>query len=258
AVGNLVGKQFAKDSKFQPKLQLAYHWTKDLMLYSTWAKGFRSGFFNTGRSTRAEQTDNVEIGFKQTAHAGRVQINGAVFYTDYSDQQLTSAIAQAPFRVTTNIPKSTIKGAEFDITAKVGQRLKINAALGYIDTEINDIHLNTPATPDWTANVGILHSQAIDNGINWINRLDYIYQGEMYLHLEAPPLASEYRQRFWVDAKEYLNIRSSIELKNWRFSAFVNNVLQTQQATDFTDFGGKFVRSYNKPRAWGIAAEYRF
>jgi iron complex outermembrane receptor protein len=47
------------DAAVQPKFQLSYHWTDDLMTYATAAKGFRSGFFYSGNFTKAESTWNA-------------------------------------------------------------------------------------------------------------------------------------------------------------------------------------------------------
>ncbi len=81
--GNLViSKLTAEEGQFQPKLQLSYDWSKSVMTYFTWAKGFRPGFFNTGNPTKPEETNNIEMGFKTISPSGLLQTNAALFYME--------------------------------------------------------------------------------------------------------------------------------------------------------------------------------
>jgi len=256
--GNAVDKLTNTDSKFQPKLQLSYDWSDDLMTYVTVAKGFRTGFFNTGNLSKAETTDNYELGFKSTLARGSAQLNGALFYIDYSDQQNTNVIATPPFRISNNIPESKMMGLELELVSRLSDSLEINSALGYMDTEIEGTQLTTPATPEWTFNLGVQYEKEVLGGAQWMTRVDYRYQGEMYLKLTTEA-SGEFQDDFWIEGKHYLNIRSGIEFDHWRFTGFINNALDERQANDIAAFGpDKIVRSFNAPSQWGLEAAYTF
>ncbi|NIB40695.1 TonB-dependent receptor [Pseudomaricurvus alkylphenolicus] len=256
--GNTVSELENEDSKFQPKVQLAYDISDDLMIYGTWAKGFRTGFFNTGNPTAAETTENYEFGFKSTTWNGRARVNGAIYRIDYSDQQNTSVIATPPFRITQNIPESEISGAELEVIAQATDNLQVELGLSYIDTEIEGEGIGTPATPDWTVNLGLQHERVLTEDLTLVSRLDYRYQGDMYLRLNFPTEASPgFEEQYGIDSKEYVNLRVGVEHESWTITAFGKNLLDTRQANDFSQLGG-FVRAMNKPRSYGVEFAYRF
>lgn len=65
--------QRSKDTAVQPKFQLAYRRTDDVMTYATVAKGVRSGFYYSGNSTKPESTWNYELGLKSSLLGHRVR-----------------------------------------------------------------------------------------------------------------------------------------------------------------------------------------
>jgi len=77
-----------------PSVSVDYKVTDDSLLYASAGRGFKSGGFN-GRANTPGETGaydpeyvwTYEIGSKNTLADGTVRLNGAVFYSDYTDFQ---------------------------------------------------------------------------------------------------------------------------------------------------------------------------
>ncbi|GHF13589.1 TonB-dependent receptor [Kordiimonas sediminis] len=246
--GDLVDTLKATDNKFQPKVQLSYNFSDDVMGYATYATGFRTGFFATGNLTLPETTKNYEVGFKSTLADGRVRLNGALFHIDYSDQQFTFILAEPPFRDTTNIPSTNIDGMEVEITAALTESLELSGGIGVVDADVAD-GTTAPTVPNYTANLSASYTQPINDEYDFLARVDYRKQGRFYMDA-----ANAYK----VTAKDYVDARISLRSEQWLFGLFVDNLTNERQPNSFTDFGIGFVRAVNKPRSYGIEASYKF
>lgn len=246
--GTLVDTLEAKDTKLQPKVQLAYKASEDLMLYATYATGFRTGFFATGNLTLPETTNNYEVGFKSTLADGRVRLNASAFHIDYSNQQFTFIVPTAPFRDTTNIPSTNIDGLEVELMASVTDKLEISSGLGITDANVAD-GTTAAATPGYTANFSATYIEPINDEMELLIRFDYRKQGKFFM--DAANL-------FEVSSKSYIDTRVSIRTDQWTFSAYVDNATDERQPNSFTNFGVGFVRAINKPRSFGVEASVNF
>ena len=247
--GNLVDRLTARDSQFQPKVQLSYDWSDDLMTYVTYAKGFRFGFFNTGNLTRPETTDNLELGFKATLADNILTVNGAVFNIDYSDQQQSSILPEPPFRTTTNVPSTDINGVELEFVWRAGDRLEFSGGFGYLDAEISELKIRPDSVPEWTSNLAVEYRQPVANGRELFARVDWRRQGD-FLITDGPFI-------FDIDPVDLVHARVGVESDGWSVSAYVRNALDEQYASD-PGFLGYFVRSYSLPRSMGAEFRYRF
>jgi len=246
--GMPVDKLKAKDSKFQPKVTLSYDWSDNLHTYLTYSEGYRFGFFNTGNLTNPEETKNYEFGLKSSLLDGRASFNAAVFYIDYSNQQLTSVTSQPPFRLTTNIPESDVLGFEMETTLRMTEDLSLSAGVGYLDTEISELNTRLDAVPKVTANVAADYIHALTNDFEVIGRVSWRHQGSFILRSGL----------FNIHAIDLLDIRLGLRRDNWSVTGFANNILDEQFATDTTDFGFAFVRSYSPPSSVGVELGYQF
>lgn len=246
--GMPVDKLKATDSKFQPKVTLSYDWSENLHTYLTYSEGYRFGFFNTGNLTNPEETKNYEFGLKAVLLDGQASFNGAVFYIDYSNQQLTSVTSQPPFRLTTNIPESDVLGFEIETTLRATEDLNLSAGVGYLDTEISELNRRLDAVPKVTANIAADYIHDMGNGLEIVGRVSWRHQGSFIL-----------RSGFFnIHAIDLLDIRLGLQKDNWSVTGFAKNVLDEQFASDATDFGVAFVRSYSPPSSIGVELGYRF
>ena len=247
--GNAVEWLTAKDSQFQPKVQLSYDWSADVMTYVTYAKGFRFGFYNTGNLTRPETTDNFELGVKATLADARLTVNGAVFSIDYSDQQQSIILAEPPFRTTTNVPSTDITGAELEFTFRASDSLTISGGFGYLDAKITELNTRPDGVPEWTSNLAVEYTQPVANDRELFARVGWRRQGDF--------LINESGFTFNIDPVDLVDARIGLESDNWSVSVYVKNALDEQYTSD-PGFVGYFIRSYSLPRSTGAELRYRF
>ena len=248
--GNLQDRLTARDSQFQPKVQLSYDWSDDLMTYVTYAKGFRFGFFNTGDLTRPETTDNLELGFKAGLVDNVLSVNGAVFNIDYSDQQQSIILPEPPFRATSNVPSTDINGAELEFVWGAGDRIEFSGGFGYLDAEITELNTRPDGVPEWTSNLAFQYRQPIDNSRELFARVDWRHQGDF--------LINDGGLLFNIDPVDLVNARIGVDTDRWSVAAYVRNALNEQYTSDPGYFGIFFVRSYSLPRSTGAELRYRF
>jgi iron complex outermembrane receptor protein len=136
-------------SNFGPKFGINYQWNADLMTYFTFTKGFKSGGFN-GRCGQTatcllnfdpEEVDGYEFGIKADWLNNRLRTNIAIFYSEYEDMQrgaivpLPPGAANPQETVTDNAAGATLMGIEFEMSALIGNNLKIDVAVGVLDAE---------------------------------------------------------------------------------------------------------------------------
>lgn len=122
-------------------------------LYLTYSEGFLSGGLSEApagdlEEFEPEEVKNLEFGFKLDMLDRRLRVNGALFYTDYTNRQLTTLVINqntgSPAPATINAAESTIKGIELETTwlASENWLFSFNATIndGEID-EFDDVQL---------------------------------------------------------------------------------------------------------------------
>src|SRR3546814_13377604 len=80
-----------------------------------------------------------DLGFKTTLFDRKVTLNGGVFYYDNKNKQLRAKIVDPFFNALdglVNVPKSRVKGAELELSARVVEGLTVSAAATYIDAKV--------------------------------------------------------------------------------------------------------------------------
>jgi iron complex outermembrane recepter protein len=182
-----INKQ--KFSNFSPKLGVQIHPTDDVMIYGSWSKGYKTGGWTTRYSTPQtfvssfdpEKATTYELGLKSTLLDRRLQVNAALFYTDYSAIQLNYQVGGSP--TIANVGDGKIKGAELEIVAQPTKALTLNFAVGYTDAYYTDLDpavavtsgasalqagavvgSTLPKTPKWKVNFSPRYEIELGNG----------------------------------------------------------------------------------------------
>lgn len=135
------------NNEWSGKLGLEWRPNDDTLVYATISRGIKSGGFtayNTPDTAllhpiRPEKLLAYEVGFKSDFAGDTVRLNGAVFYYDYKDQQVQSAIYTG-FGPIGNIVNADahIWGAEAELQWKPVAQLQINQSLSYKTGEFDD------------------------------------------------------------------------------------------------------------------------
>ncbi len=157
-----------------PKLTVDYRASDDLMFYGSVGQGVKAGNFNTNvgpdspaRSYDEESNWSYELGVKATLLDGRLVTTGAIWYVDWEDVQVQTAVANSPVSAVQNFGAAESTGFEVDATFSATDNFTLRGTLavlnpeyknGFIDGEVVAAcgeFVNTIITePGCTASVG--------------------------------------------------------------------------------------------------------
>lgn len=246
-------------------LQVNYQPSEDVLVYAGYRRGVKSGGFITGNVAGAppelrpfqEETNNAyEIGVKSTLWDGRAVLNSAVFYYDYEDMQNTSLIGIT--NVITN-NDAEVYGGEVELTVRPVPGLDIYAAVGYLQTEVEDINNpvgavplisdnELPIAPEYNGNIRVRYSWNAP-------------QGEFFVQGAGHGRTSMYRDSLNNPSTKIPRIFITDALvgyvtpdERWELQLFLNNVFDIRQPINLFDVSavansGEIV--YHAPRWFG-------
>lgn len=119
--------------------------TDKTLVYGSFSRGYKGGGFNPPQSPGQELfppnyapefINAIEVGAKNTLLDGRMILNGTLFYYDYKGYQVSSIIQRTSVNV--NID-AKIWGAELEGMWEPVDNLRLNANIGYLNTELADV-----------------------------------------------------------------------------------------------------------------------
>jgi iron complex outermembrane recepter protein len=141
-VPNLIPRTTAavRYGKTNPRVTLDYHWTPDLLVYASWATGFRAGGFN-GRPFNPSQVTSFgpetlvsyELGLKSEWIEHRLRVNVSAFLSHYRDLQVpifTVDSSGTGFSEPVNVGRAQITGAEIALEYRPTLQLFFSAWVG--------------------------------------------------------------------------------------------------------------------------------
>ncbi len=185
-----------------PRFGVEYRWNESFFTYASVSKGFKSGGF-TGRTVdpqpaarpfKPEKVWAYEVGFKSDLADGRIRLNGAAYYTDYTNLQVVNQEGITP--ITVNAGKAEIKGGEIELQALVTDDLVLNVGLSYTDakySEITDpfatININSKFanTPEFSSTAGLDYTHDLEGGGSIMLHGDWNYNSKIYNNAENTP-----------------------------------------------------------------------
>ncbi|MFA7440532.1 MAG: TonB-dependent receptor [Sphingomonadaceae bacterium] len=262
--------------KFGWKLGLDYQVANDILLYGYYARGFKSGGF-VGRISQPqdigpfgpETVDTFEAGVKADLLDRRLRTNLSVFYTKYKDMQVSQNYiveGEGPTQIGTSIfnaAKSTIKGAELEVTALPIDGLTLTGTAAYLDATYDDFLFFNPLTggfddlagrrlqnsPKWAATAGADYRFDLIGGTANMGA-NYSYTASKFLQgLTNPPIVHIQPTHIvranvgWTPANE-----------NWSVELWVNNLFDNRYVEAATWNTGLFSQvSYKAPREYGLS-----
>lgn len=136
----------------EPTGRLGFDWKPDLgftdetLIYGFYSRGYKGGGLNppfspgigvvpTSPIFQPEFIDAYEIGSKNTLLDGSLMLNVTAFYYDYAGYQVSKIINRTS--INENID-AKVKGVELESVWQPIEGLRLNAAIGYLDSEIQD------------------------------------------------------------------------------------------------------------------------
>lgn len=249
-----------------PRIAFKYSISEYLVPYATIAKGYNSGGFNAtfereeDRSFKPEHSWNYEAGIKAKWLQQRIYANLALFYIDWTNQQIYQTVPSGTGSMLTNAGKSESKGVEFELKALPVKNLETWLTLGYNDArfveyvkdEDEDYSGNyIPYVPVYSFSLG--GNYMVEVKRNWLDlirfHLTYNGFGKHYWH-ETNLAYQDYYGLF--------NHRISFEKNNIVFSFWGKNLLNENYNSFYFQALGNSYAQIGKPASMGINLKVTF
>lgn len=269
--------------ELDPYVNVSFDITDQTMVYVSYSEGFKSGGFTQrvfppivapftappGTSDldliptfEPEFVDVYEVGFKYTGFDNRFRLNGAAFYTDYSDMQIQTFTSVAP--ITKNAGKATIQGFELEIQAIPVESWFFEGGIGYLDAEYDTIDFATTfvskenrldRVSDWTLSAATFYEIAFGGAGTVTPRLEWSYRSKFDNDAFNTP---QIRQ----DGYHLLNANVAWQNGNENISVVAGVTNLTDEDYLITGIIGDAFQSYeglfDRGREWYLTANYGF
>ncbi len=186
----LVRTNYRNERTFEPvtpRVSVSYKLSPDLTTYAAYSKGFKSGGFDprgdailtptTSAGFNPEKVNSYEVGLKGGTPDKTLTFAGAVFYSQYRDQQVTlqRLVGTTVASQVENAGRSRIWGAELEGTANITSQLSATMSLGYtnakfqqylalVGTTTQDVSTQRlfQNTPKWNGSLAVTYRPELD------------------------------------------------------------------------------------------------
>ena len=262
-------------------LQLVYqHDWNEHMLYAQVGEGYKAGGFNNLTRYRIietflydpEEALAYEIGGKFLLADGTVNVNVAIFYTEYSDLQVSSFDGFS-FNVT-NAAESISQGIELDFVWQASEHWRLGGALAYLDSEfdkfpdtacptgspagcLQDLSgEDTPRSPEFNGNLYAIFETPVFDNLLFTSRLDLFYTDEYQSQTDNDPqdLVPSYHR---VD----LRLALGSQADTWEVAIISRNLTDEEDyihSVDVPLFAGAHGAVLLPPRTVALQGTWRF
>ncbi|WP_235209505.1 TonB-dependent receptor [Sphingobium sp. Ant17] len=140
--------QVYKETQPSGRVGLRYKFSRDVMAYAQFARGYRSGGFNGGavvfpgdlNIAKPEFLDAYEAGLKTRLFDRRLTLNLSAFHYIFKDQQFINSVSIIN-QALVNAGRSRINGLEAEITAAITPQIRLSAGMGLLDAKYNTLTL---------------------------------------------------------------------------------------------------------------------
>ncbi len=266
------------DNGFTGQFAVNYRYSDETNFYYRFANGSKSGGYNGGFLSSAEQAKLAnygkerlnahEVGVKSYWPKEQLRMNSAVFYYDYNDQQVfmnqASKMPQMPpLQLLENVADSTIYGIETEINYQTTKQVAMLLSVGYIphaqfkkyvDPLGNSITGNQlPFTSKWNISAGIKYDTYLLSCPLSANII-YDYQSEFYFDQNMNPYA---RQAGFSIVNTYIKYN----VDDWSFTLWGKNLFDTEYSHlkfDLSSFLGMLEDFKGEGRRFGFDVSLQF
>jgi iron complex outermembrane receptor protein len=266
-----------------------YKFDQGALIYATVSQGYKSGIFSAiGASSASQYTPAgqekvvaFEAGFKAPLADGKVQLNAAAFYYDYSNKQVRGRISDAVFGLLEkmlNVPKSRIFGLEGELVLRPAEGLNLSASATYLDAKVTQNYSQTPDglkvfnaagysgnfkdsflpyTPKFSANADIQYEFAVGNDLKAFVGGTVTYQGSQNATFTTAILpAVDFVIPGYATVDARLGVASSDD--RWRASLFGRNLTNKSYITGVSTYLDTRNRYRGRPLVYGLSLAYKY
>lgn len=240
-----------------PKVGVEYQPTPDLMTYATYAEGYKAGGYNNladpGRELYdAEYTRTYEVGVKATTFDNRLRTNLALFWIDWTDQQVEELVLSRSN--ISNAGESVSRGVELEAAWQASRDWVLKAAGGwndahferYTDAGIDYSGKRPPNAPAFTYSLGADYASAdgLFANIAWLGT------GRVYFDTANTQEQEPYG---------LLNLKAGYRFDSYEVAVWMKNALDEVYATRAFDIGGgTYAGIAGDPRTFGLTLTARW
>ena len=268
-------KQFSEDN-VSWRASLNWKPDNDSLLYVYAAKGYKAGTYSTPPGVvssefdpiRQESVMAVEGGVKHS-FGRRVDVTAAVYHYDYKDKQLIGVAAYPIFGnlpKLVNIPKSRVWGAEFEVTARPIDHLRIQGGVSYVNSRVK----KDPAIPlDPFGNVVSYVGEAFPNTPKWqvVGDAEYgiplsgtaqAFIGGSLSYRGKSNAGFGERVEYTLPSYALIDVRAGVEWDKWRAQVWGRNITNKYYWVNVSHLLDTVDRTPGMPVTYGITLGYRF
>ncbi len=275
------------DSQVSGDFSINYHYDDQTNLYGRIARGYRApsiqgrNLLFSGNATTAdsETVASIETGFKTTTADNMGRLDGAIFYYQVSDQQLTAVGGSGNLATLLNADKAVGYGFELDGEYYATADLVFTGSVSYNNTEIQQSDLGVapcgasctvkdpindqgfalidgnalPQSPEWIANLAVRWSKELGNGELYVYS-DWSYRSDVNFFLYESV-------EFEGDALLEGGLRVGYEWfgddAEYEVAVYGRNITDEEQLTGAIDFNN-LTGYINEGRFFGIEFKANF
>ena len=262
------------------KLSLEYRPTDDIMVYTTYSQGFRSGGVNRARipgipKYKPDFVDNYEFGWKTQWLNNRLRFNGAVYLIDWNDFQFAFLdFSISPLTIIQNVGNSRTKGIEWDLDYQASENLNLKFSGSYNHARLQDdfwvkdtdrqagLPPNSPKGIEMPFVPPVQLTGIARYRFNVGDMPSFAQAAVTYVDGSWSDL--DVRRRAYMDSYTVLNLTTGIDRDNWSVTLYANNVTDSHGQTDSSNpsYVSPSGIDYNdfiiRPRSFGIRWSQRF
>jgi iron complex outermembrane receptor protein len=268
------------------RLGTDYRINDDMMVYASFASGYKAGGFNGRAGSLAqaiapydpETVDTYEVGIKSDLLDGRVRLNLAAYRSNYDDLQLDVSVKtegnDAPNTLVSNASSAISQGVEMELTALLTNSTTLRVTYGFLDTEYDDFVANLFGETDATGELLLVDYSGNDLRRSPRHQAMVSLNQEFEFKMGRLVAEANYRwtdnQHMTVDNDPYLeqdalglldlNLMYFSPNEQWRVALFVHNATDEEElgymfrASNLWQFG----TAATAPRTAGVTVGYSF
>ena len=278
-------------TSFNPKFNLAYTFSRDLMAYGTVSTGFRPGGGNAAYPTTgtawggafqsqgytsgkwpstygSDRVISYELGEKSRMLDRRLSVNASIYYEDWRHIQLEAYPNDWALNINGNY--AHIYGADVDVFADLGAGFQLQFSAGYLSEWLDGgphwviapVH-KLPDVAPVSGSAALSYSRPLGSAYTFTARLDNSYTGARYSIFFSDPyeFTGTYKQ---LPGYDLVNVRAGLAFRDkWSATFFVNNLTNKHAKLEsmFTENEPQpdFTRiETNQPLTAGVDLTYKY
>ena len=230
------------DYGYTDRVGLQYDINKDVNTYLTYSRGYTGPaynvFFNMAASAtnalKPETSNAYELGLKSRTLNGRLQLNLALFLTDFDNYQANFQDVLNGALVTRLINAGSVstRGLEADFAYRPLEQLTLSGAAARTRARVDQFNCPPqaatscningqplPFAPDWKFNLDANYVIPVSGSLQVVLDTDYHWQSQVQYQLTETPDTIQAAYGIWDGS-----IALADSSRGWRVSALIKNI----------------------------------